>query len=70
MEETPQQKIQSKEYFTNYARKRRMTKHRCKVCGEQAYTKILISQEYRCAKHQVAPLKEELIKQQGEKKNE
>ena len=62
-----EEKKQTKQYFTDYARKRRMTKHRCSICGEQAWAKILINQSYRCTKHLVAPLKEELIKQQGEK---
>lgn len=69
MEETIP-KTQTKAYYTDYARRKRMVKHRCKVCSEQAYAKKLLTQEYFCAKHLVAPLKEELIKQQGEKKIE
>ena len=52
-----------RDYYANIQRKRRITNHKCAICGEQAYAKILLTQERRCAKHLVAPLKEELTKQ-------
>jgi hypothetical protein len=47
----------------NAKRRQRIKDRKCGICGAQAWGKILLTQELRCAKHIVAPLKEELTQQ-------
>ena len=60
------------EYFAkkNRDKKRqlRIKNKKCR-CGSQGFARILLTQEIVCAKHAVAPLKEELTKQLGVKTN-
>jgi|WetSurMetagenome_2_1015567.scaffolds.fasta_scaffold982161_1 hypothetical protein len=59
---------QKREYYRNYKRKARITNKKCSRCGAQGYAKVGLTQVWFCAKHFVAPLKEELNKQVLEKK--
>ena len=75
--EKPQKQYRQTEnkrkYFREQKRKLRIQNKKCSRCGDQGYTKILLTQEILCARHMVAPLKEEVIrlqKEKEEKKNE
>ncbi len=63
MEKTYKLSPEDREYFRNKRRESRLKDHKCSVCGADAYAKILLTKSYRCPKHLVQPLKEELTKQ-------
>ena len=52
----------TRQYHREKHRAYRATKHKCH-CGNQAYAKTVLSQEYLCAKCLVPVLKAELISQ-------
>lgn len=67
MTEQPQEKQykqseKKRAYFRERRRKMLLENKHCAICNEQAFARILITQEPRCAKHMVAPLKEEILK--------
>ncbi len=72
-EQEPKQPKQTKEYFTRKARERRIKDKKCAVCGAMAWGKIYLTQESRCDKCMVAPLKASLLSKvpkKEENKNE
>jgi hypothetical protein len=54
------------EYYLKYQRKKRLKNKVCAKCGEQAYFKDLLTQEYLCAKDMVEPVKQQILKQKEE----
>jgi len=50
-------------YQRNRKRSERLKDRKCVKCGAQAWGKIQLTQELLCAKHMVAPLNEEILKQ-------
>ena len=54
----------TRNYHRDKKRIERLATRKCKICNEQAWGKILLTQELRCAKHLVFPLKDELLRQQ------
>jgi hypothetical protein len=52
-----------KRYFRENKRKNRMKNKKCSKCNSQAYAKVLLTHDSLCAKHLVAPLKTEILKE-------
>lgn len=59
----------ARQYIRETKRRERLKTKKCS-CGRQAWAKILLTQELKCSRCLVAPLKEEIIRENkpGEKK--
>jgi ribosomal protein S27AE len=53
-----------KRYYRDNKRKNRLKNRKCSKCNSQAYAKVLLTHDSLCAKHLVAPIRNEILKEQ------